>query len=74
MVYVGMGQYDMVNLLRVKTQVAVRGISLHPFPLKHTAIEQDFFPVIQCDQMFTSGYFPGCTNKFDLHRLCIYVF
>ena len=71
MVDVGVSQDDVVDLFGIETQVAVGGIRFHAFPLKHSAVKQDFFTVIEGNQMFAAGYFAGGTDKFYLHN-CIF--
>jgi hypothetical protein len=71
MIYVGVAQYEVINLTRTKTEAAIHAIRFHSFALKHAAIQKDLFTVIEGYQMFTACYFPRSTKKLNLHVVFI---
>ena len=67
MVDVSVSQDDMVYLLRIDHDVAVHGISLKTFPLKHSAVKKDFLAFVCCDEMLAACHFAGGSDKLDFH-------
>ena len=67
MVYVGVGEDDVVDFLRVDHDVAVGGIGFEALALEHAAVQQDFLAVVGGDEVLAARHFLGCTDEFDFH-------
>ena len=63
----GVGKNDMVHFGGFEAQISVHRVGFEPLPLKHSAIEKDFFPALGGYQVFAAGNFAGSSNKFYFH-------
>lgn len=72
MVDVSVRQDDMVYLLRIDHDVAVHGISLKTFPLKHSTIEKYFLTFICSNQMFASCDLARRADKLYFHDIILF--
>ena len=66
-VNVGMGQDDVVDVLRFETEVAVGGIGLHAFALVHAAIKENAHAFFCGDEVLAAGNFLCSTEKLYFH-------
>jgi hypothetical protein len=69
MVYVGVGEDDVVDFLGVDHDVTVGGIGFEALALEHAAVQQDFLTVVGGDEVLAARHFLGRTDEFDFHRL-----
>lgn len=64
---VGMGEDDIVDVLRFETEVAVGGIGLHAFALVHAAIKENAHAFFCGDEVLAAGNFLCSTEKLYFH-------
>lgn len=68
MVYMCMRKNYSVHRGRRKSEMPVQYFGVGTMSLEHAAVEQDFFTGWCFEQVFATGYTPGCTMKRYLHR------
>jgi len=67
MINVRVGQDEVINFCRVKSQVPVGGIGFEAFALEHPAVEKDGFTIFGCNEVLAPGDFTGGSDKLDFH-------
>lgn len=67
-------KYQIINLLRVETEVTVHAVGFEALTLVHTAVEEYFKSAFGDYQVFAAGYLLGGTHKFYLHRTVVFLF
>ncbi len=59
---------DMINLAGLEPQIAIHGVGLLSLALKHSAVEEDFFTVVEGDQSLAAGHFACSAEEFYFHN------